>query len=159
MQHVKTHHRPTIVLVASLLLAALAACGNIAGVREITATQYVRQASEAPRVEEQGDDASIIAEIGLESGGLIRFTDEAEGVDGGLVGILEITAHDAAPLAASFRAEQVTPLERFLSVTSDRQVPARLVSRHRAMAHGSSVVNFEPCTLSVDTDAATCHRH
>ncbi len=103
MLHVKALHRPTVGLQARPVLAGLAACGDITGVREIT-------------------------------------------------------AHDAAPVAASFVEEQMTPLERFHSVTPDGQVSARLVSRHRSTARGRSVVQFEPYTLSPDTDAATCHR-
>ncbi len=158
MHHVNALHRPTIVLAASLLLAGLAACGDITVPPEISESRFVQHTLEVPRVDERGDDAATIAEIELDDGGLVRFIDESEGADDGAVGILEIIAHDAAPVAASFVEEQVTPLELFRAVAPDRQVPARLVAHHRAMALGSSVVQFEPRTLSLDTDAASAQK-
>lgn len=153
MQHPRPIHRPAVVIATGLLVVGLTACGGLEAVPEIQETGFVREAPASPRADERGDDAAIIAEVALDDGGLIRFIDESAGEDDGAVGILEFTAPDAAPVAASFREEQVTPLEVFRAVAPDRQLPDRLVTHHRATAVRSSVVEPEPRSLSLDADA------
>lgn len=136
----------------SLLVLILAACSQ--DVVMPTEIPFISEADGVVGTEDRhvSEDA-IIAELTSESGSTFRFIDESLSVEGGGVGVLELTvARQETVLPALEKAFEPTALEVYLALAPENAaVPARLREAHAATAEVRKDIPVKPRQLNLAT--------
>ena len=148
--------RRALLSITSLLILVLAACSQPIAVP--TETSFVSEADAADVTEDRNtSEAAVIAELTSASGSTFMFIDESLSVEGGGVGVLELSSAGQTTVLPSLeKAFEPTALEIFLALAPENAVaPARLYEAHVASAESREDVSTQPRQLNLTKGQAS----